>query len=58
MGGSGEEVYKHSTGERIGLAISVDWEHGNGMDHIAPESTTYSVTQVGHTNVLATVCIQ
>jgi hypothetical protein len=38
---------------RIGLVISVDWEHGTGMDHIAPSPTAYHVTQVGHITVLA-----
>jgi hypothetical protein len=38
---------------RIGLVISVDWEHGTRIDHIAPAPTTYPVTEVGHTSALA-----
>jgi hypothetical protein len=37
----------------IGLVKSVDWEHGTGMDHIAPASPTYPLTQVGYTTMLA-----
>ncbi len=39
---------------RNGLVISVDWEHGTGMDHTAPATST-PVTQVGHTTMLANV---
>jgi hypothetical protein len=38
---------------RIGLMISVDWEHVIGMGHIAPVPTTCPVTQVGHTTVVS-----
>jgi hypothetical protein len=38
---------------RIKLVISVDREHGTGIGHITPAATTYPVTQVGHTTVLA-----
>ncbi len=38
---------------RIGLVISVEWEHGTGgMDHIAPTPTTNPMTQVGQNIVL------
>ncbi len=39
---------------RIGLVMSVDWEHGTGMDNIAPAPTTYPSTQVSYYTMLAT----
>jgi hypothetical protein len=39
---------------RIGLVISVEWEHGTGrMDHILPTPTAYPMTQVGQNIMLA-----
>jgi hypothetical protein len=40
---------------RIGLVISVDWEHGTGMDHIAPAPTTYPMIYVSHITMLACI---
>jgi hypothetical protein len=40
---------------RIGLVISVDWQHGTGMNHIAPASTACPMAQVGHTTMLVIV---
>jgi hypothetical protein len=37
----------------IGLVISVDLEHDTGIDNIAPSPTTFPVTEVGQTTVLA-----
>jgi hypothetical protein len=42
---------------RIRLVISVDWEQGTGMDHIAPAPTAYPVTQEGYNTVLCFLCI-
>jgi hypothetical protein len=37
---------------RIGLVISLDWEHGTSMDHIAPAATTYPMTISGYDTML------
>jgi hypothetical protein len=31
---------------RIGLEVSIDWEHGIGMDHIVPAPTTIFIVIV------------
>ncbi len=36
---------------RTELGISVDWEHGTGMDHIVAAPATHPATQVGHTAI-------
>jgi hypothetical protein len=36
---------------RVGLVISVNREHGTGMEHIEPAPATHPVTQVGYTAV-------
>jgi hypothetical protein len=38
---------------RIGLVISVGWEHGTKVDNIAPEPTPYHMSQVGYNTMLA-----
>ncbi len=38
---------------RIGLVISLDWEHGTEGANIAPEHTTYHMSQVGYNTILA-----
>jgi hypothetical protein len=40
---------------RIELTISVNWEHGTGIDLIRPAATTHPMTIVGLTDVLAVV---
>jgi hypothetical protein len=30
---------------KIRIVLSVDWEYGTGMNHIAPASTKYPMTQ-------------
>jgi hypothetical protein len=54
MGGKGEGVNINIRLARIGLEISVDWEHDTRIDHVMPAHITYPVTQFGHTTVFAT----
>jgi hypothetical protein len=39
---------------RVGLVISLDQEHGLGMDHIASALATHPMTQVGYALFLPT----
>jgi hypothetical protein len=40
---------------RTELGISVDWEHGTGMDQIVAAPATHPATQVGHTAIYVIV---
>jgi hypothetical protein len=40
---------------KVGLVISLNHEHGTGMDCIASEPATHPMTQVGYTTVSVVV---
>jgi hypothetical protein len=54
MGRNGEGLYKHSTDENWASDIS----RLRAWDHILPAPTSYPMTQVGYTTVLACIKIQ